>query len=961
MEKKSGVLLIGIVSTIILLSTPTFMPQAYTVSPLSESPASNGLRLGFWLQEADIYEHYSASTFFNTMFLTPPYPSSLEVMIFGILQDETNGFGCSTSSHYTGESASYWGQVASMADNYPSIRLVYEIAFDPSSTTYGIGCFDSLASVFAQYPSVYGIGIEGEYTTNQVSTSTYQSAMSEVQSLGKQFINYYPQVTLPTGALVIGHTNFPSSTDPESTLTLYTSSEYVGMDSGYYDNFPFPGTATCPISSSTYGVNWNQCVEQTELSTALGMPSGTRQFLEFDPGFDASGSFTGVSGQSTNQLWDNPTLRNWIWTDPNYQPNFILSTSTTTTSTATTGSASTSTSSTDSTTTLSTSSSTTASTTSSSTSTTSSAPALYTLSTYVTCPAGITSCGTASPVGSSTYDNGTTITLSATPYGGYQFSSWSICSTSCQSYMDNPHSLVIGANTQATAIFISSVTTTSSTSSSSTTTSFTATTVSLATSSSSVSQTKSTKTGISSSGEQDYSFTILSNCPSTGAGSYPEGSVVAVTFAGVCNRNGGSGLRVTSWSLDGGGNFTVDTNDSVSVSVQMNAPHTLRLYTVPQYSLTLDYGSEISMLSVTTPTIPGDDYWYDSGTLVTFVGKVNLQGYAVSAWALDGEDPIPVSDVPSYTSSFVMTSPHTLHAILTPTAVSCASGGCGSNQTVDVTIQTNTGLPSGLWIDEAYYPKPVTFAWQAGSVHNITAAEGGRQSSVRSFFTTWSGLSESKSQTLFFTANESGYLIAAYSKQYLIFLAFTDASGGPLTPQSVTLSGPTGSQELGSNLTAWVEPDASYTITSAVWMNWNVVISNDSAFTVDQPVGLTFSTDVFLQTIKATDVYNLPLQGATVNVTALNGVELFVVTDAQGIAQFRVPVGLFSATIQYMGVRNQITAESEGSHSFAVSFLLSYPFLATLGTVFGLSGLFLLIRLRRKRPEAGSFFYSDQE
>jgi hypothetical protein len=383
------------------------------------------------------------------------------------------------------------------------------------------------------------------------------------------------------------------------------------------------------------------------------------------------------------------------------------------------------------------------------------------------------------------------------------------------------------------------------------------------------------------------------------------------------------------------------------------------LYTVAQYSLTLDYGAQISMLSVTPPKISGDDYWYDSGTIVTFIGKVDLQGYMVAGWALDGANPILVSGVPSYTSTFVMEGPTVMHVLLTPKSVSCESSGCSNNPTVDVTVQTNSKVSMGVWVDGAYYPKSVTFAWQIGSVHNVTAAIGARHSSARSFFTGWSGEYTTRSPTLLMTANETGYLTANYTEQYLVTLAFTDTIGEPLTPQSVTLSGPTGVQKLGANQTAWVEPDASYAITSVIWMDWNVVMSNDSRFSVSQPTALSFSTDVFPQTVKVTDVYNLPLQGADVNITTLNGVGLSIVTNAQGIAQFRVPVGLFSATIQYLGVSNQITAGTEGSHSYTVSFLLSYPLIATIGAVSVISALSVFFRLRRKKPASGPQFFSD--
>jgi hypothetical protein len=415
-------------------------------------------RLGFWLQESNSFP--PAATFFNSMFLTPPYPSTMMVMIFGIQQDELGGFGCSTSAHYTGESASYWGQIAKMADSYPNIRLIFDIYFDPSSGgsgTYGLGCFDSLVKSLAQYPSVYGLGVEGEYTSVAagMTEAEMQTAMSDVTGVGKVFINYYAPVPIPSGGYDITHTNFPSSTDPESTLQDHDS-QTVGIDSGYYYGFPFPGSANCPISPSTYGVNWNQCVVNTEINTALSVsPTTARQFLELDVGFSSSGSFTGVTGLLTNQMWDNPTLRNWVWTSPNYQNNFILSTSqasvTTTTSqvtvTTTTSHSTTATSTVRTSSTISTS-------TTSTTISSSESPDPYSLATYVTCPAGDSPCGVASPVGTGTYVGGSAVTLTASPYGGFEFSSWTVCTSSCTTYTTNPLSITIAGDTKATATFV---------------------------------------------------------------------------------------------------------------------------------------------------------------------------------------------------------------------------------------------------------------------------------------------------------------------------------------------------------------------------------------------------------------------------------------------------------------------------------------------------------------------------
>jgi len=319
-------------------STITSTTTTTLTSTLTTCCRASGQRLGFWLQESDIIKDYSPSSFFNAMFLTPPYPSSFEMMVFAVLQDEANNYGCSSNAHYVGSSISYWGQVAQMADAYPNIRLILEIAFDPSnggSGTYGLSCFDTVVQGLSQYPSVYGIGVEGEYTTLSagMTEAEMQTAMNYVTGAGKLFINYYAPVPIPSGGYDITHTNFPMQGDQVGTLQDYDS-QTVGLSSGYYDGFPFPSTFTCPIGPDAVASGaltnepqgWDQCVVSTELEAATSFsPDSARQFVELVAGFSTSGNFTGISGLSTDQLWDNPTLRNWIWTDPNYIGNFILS------------------------------------------------------------------------------------------------------------------------------------------------------------------------------------------------------------------------------------------------------------------------------------------------------------------------------------------------------------------------------------------------------------------------------------------------------------------------------------------------------------------------------------------------------------------------------------------------------------------------------------------------------------
>jgi hypothetical protein len=408
--------------------------------------------------------------------------------------------------------------------------------------------------------------------------------------------------------------------------------------------------------------------------------------------------------------------------------------------------------------------------------------------------------------------------------------------------------------------------------------------------------------------------------------------------------------------LDGGGSVPVYANGSLSISVLMDQAHTITLDTTSQYSLTLDYGATASLFYVTSPTIPGDNYWYDSGTLVTFAGSVGVNSSKVVSYSLDGVTTTIVSGETGFVTSFAMTGAHSLVAVLAPLNPDCPSGGCAAS--FDVTVQSSNNLSGGTWVDGKYYAQPVTFSWPGGSVHNVTAQAGVKQSQVRTSFSGWAGVASSSSSTLMFTVNESGRLTAQYLKMYLVTLHFTDMAGGAIVPQSVTLAGPSGKETIGANMSAWVLSKASYTLSSVIWMDWNVVMSNDSTFSVPQPASLQFVLGVYNQTVRATDAYGLPLQGAAVDVDTLNGKTLSILTDSSGLATFRVPVGLFSATVSYMGANDQITSTSEGSHSFTVSFLLSYPLVATIAAMVAGAATFIFLK-RRKRATGGPQFFSD--
>ena len=137
----------------------------------------------------------------------------------------------------------------------------------------------------------------------------------------------------------------------------------------------------------------------------------------------------------------------------------------------------------------------------------------------------------------------------------------------------------------------------------------------------------------------------------TGDNWYDSGSSTTVSSSGVYGRSGGSGTRVSAWNLDGGSNTAESTIGTVTTSpISMGTYHTVTFNSVTQYQVTLDSGATAALSSITSPTVSGDNYWYDSGTTVTISlngvwGRSGGSGTRLSNYALNGG-----SNIPTYTT-----------------------------------------------------------------------------------------------------------------------------------------------------------------------------------------------------------------------------------------------------------------------------------------------------------------------
>ncbi len=102
-----------------------------------------------------------------------------------------------------------------------------------------------------------------------------------------------------------------------------------------------------------------------------------------------------------------------------------------------------------------------------------------------------------------------------------------------------------------------------------------------------------------------------------GQGWYDAGQTADATSQGTYSRELGIGQRVISYSLDGVTFAQIFPTDGViTVPRIMNSPHDVQFNSIPQFQVTLDPATVSALVTITPPTINGDDYWYDSGTQV---------------------------------------------------------------------------------------------------------------------------------------------------------------------------------------------------------------------------------------------------------------------------------------------------------------------------------------------------------
>jgi len=140
----------------------------------------------------------------------------------------------------------------------------------------------------------------------------------------------------------------------------------------------------------------------------------------------------------------------------------------------------------------------------------------------------------------------------------------------------------------------------------------------------------------------DHQFYLTVIGGATASAWYDSGAQATVGQPVTYGRAAGTGKRVVSYSVDGGAQVSfAPAQGNVTVAVTMSAPHAVSFVSVTQYQVTLQTVTPQELDSITPPTIGGDSYWYDSGSVVSVAlfgvwGRSAGEGQRLVSYSVNG-------------------------------------------------------------------------------------------------------------------------------------------------------------------------------------------------------------------------------------------------------------------------------------------------------------------------------------
>jgi len=423
---------------------------------------------------------------------------------------------------------------------------------------------------------------------------------------------------------------------------------------------------------------------------------------------------------------------------------------------------------------------------------------------------------------------------------------------------------------------------------------------------------------------------------------YDAGSTATVSFSTVYGRAGGSGERVTSYSVDGSVSAIQPTAGNVTASIQMSTTHLLSVNSVLQYQVSLGAGAG-ALVSITPPTITGDSGWYDSGTEVTIIfnsswnqtvvgSRLNVVGFSVDQGAATA---LTRSGNGTFPLQLSMIAPHTVGLASVVQYSLAISGG------KDVVVSQIS--PTG----DSYYDEGSTLTVTTDYTWSIM--DGNTRQNLLSFaldgLTTNVTRAESGNFTTPAVTLDGAHVLTFTSiTQCLVSFRFQDNAGArEITPASLQVGsgGPNIVNVPQSGL--WVDNGSVVQVYSVIWENSDVKPTSQNSFSVDSPLLETIRCRVYDAGLKVTDYLGFPVSGAQVSVDLANGSNVKATTGGDGNAAFGlIPLGAFKATVSSLGTTTTVSGDASVQSATDAKVVGSY---VTFGLIAGVALLAVVVSL----------------
>ncbi|UCH37699.1 MAG: LamG domain-containing protein [Candidatus Bathyarchaeota archaeon] len=278
------------------------------------------MKIGWKMQVVQQMSYYpNPNSFLTAYFGTPPYPAVLDIMV---------------PIDRLWQCEDWIVDVSQGAQSYPNAEIHLYMFFDMANegqwTIFG-NFLNRLQNTAVTYT-----GIDGEHVTfgadwpdkaisqlwqsggisNAQLISLFDRVKGVVTSHGIGFICYYlvfGDSSFRSRYLKMAHLPWPNNMR-ESGMDLNNTPDFLGIKPGAIVLQQFPGNP--PPDDPTQIVEYGECdwTHEAVRRVFIHTVPGQRAYTIFGSGI-ATTSFTGVSGVRTPHLWDNPSFREWVWTE----------------------------------------------------------------------------------------------------------------------------------------------------------------------------------------------------------------------------------------------------------------------------------------------------------------------------------------------------------------------------------------------------------------------------------------------------------------------------------------------------------------------------------------------------------------------------------------------------------------------------------------------------------------------